>query len=114
MRGDDVRLEDILDSIAAIERYALHGREMFDADPLVQTWFLHHVQIVGEAARAPTPGLKARHPEVPWKKINGMRNIVVHYYHGISMGKVWTVAIRHLPVLKVQIEAILAQMRGDP
>ena len=114
MRGDLLRLQDVLGAITAIEPYVLLGREVFDSDPMVQVWFVRHLQIVGEASRALTPELKAAHPGIPWRDINGMRNIVVYDYHGLDIGTVWTVAESHLPVLKRQIGAILAEMRGGP
>ena len=74
---------------------------------------MRYLQIVGEASRALTPELAA-HPKIPWRHINGMRNIVVQDYHGLDIGTVWTAAESHLPVLKRQIGAILAEMRGGP
>lgn len=114
MRGDPIRLQDILDAIGAIEPLVARGREAFDADAMTQVWFIRHIQIIGEAARVLSPGLKAAHPEVPWVAINGMRNIVIHDYHGIEMAKVWNVAERDLPVLKGQVEAILAELGEAP
>ena len=51
MRDDRERLLDILEAIERIERYAARGREAFENDELLQTWVVHHVQIIGEAAR---------------------------------------------------------------
>ena len=110
MRGDQIRLQVILDAITAIEPDVATGRGVFDADPKTQVWFIRHIQIIGKAARVLTPGLKANHPEVPWSWINGMRNIVVHDYHGVEMDKVWNVAEQHLPILRAQIEAILREL----
>jgi len=45
------RLQDILDAIDHIQRYAARGREAFEADELLQNWFVRHLQIIGEAAR---------------------------------------------------------------
>lgn len=51
MRNDRERLLDITDAIAKIEKYASRGRVAFESDELVQTWMLHHLQIIGEATR---------------------------------------------------------------
>ena len=51
MRRDRQRLEDILEAIERIEKYATGGRANFDGDELVQTWVVHHLQIIGEAVR---------------------------------------------------------------
>jgi uncharacterized protein with HEPN domain len=55
MRDDRGRLEDILDAIKRIARYAKRGRPVFEEDELVHTWMIHHIQIIGEAASKLTP-----------------------------------------------------------
>lgn len=55
MRDDRDRLQDILDAIKNIERYAKRGRRLFEEDELVHTWMIHHIQIIGEAASKLTP-----------------------------------------------------------
>lgn len=49
MRDDSLRLSDILDAIAQIEKYTSAGRARFDDDELVLVWILHHVEIIGKA-----------------------------------------------------------------
>jgi uncharacterized protein with HEPN domain len=112
VRGDIERLQDILEAIAAIEPHVAMGREAFDADPMVQVWLIRHIQNIGEAARVLPAALKARHAEVPWRDINGMRNILVHVYHGVAIARVWAVAERFLPTLKTHVETILSELRG--
>ncbi len=51
MRDARERLQDILDAIDHIQRYAARGREAFEADELLQNWFVRHLQIIGDAAR---------------------------------------------------------------
>ena len=50
MRLDKEWLQDIIDAIHKIERYAAKGRNVFDEDELIQTWIIHHIQLIGEAA----------------------------------------------------------------
>jgi uncharacterized protein with HEPN domain len=107
MRDDREYLADILEAIARIEKYASRGQSAFDADELIQNWVVHHIQIIGEATGKITEELKARHPEVPWAIIKAMRNVVVHFYFGVNLTKVWQAVTVDLPVLKPQIEAIL-------
>ena len=52
MRDPKERIRDILEAIGRIERYATRGREAFEKDELIQSWFLRHLQIIGEASRA--------------------------------------------------------------
>ena len=108
MRRDRQRLEDILEAIERIEKYASGGRATFDRDELVQTWVLHHLQIIGEAVRGLSDGIRSAHPDIPWAQIAAMRNILVHDYFGIDLEEVWTAVVKDLPQLKAKIAAALA------
>lgn len=112
MRSDRERLLDIVEAIERIEKYAAQGRQAFDRDELIQNWFVRHLQIIGEAARALPAEFKDRYPEVPWLQIMGMRNILVHDYFGIDKEVVWSAVERDLPDLKGKIEAILQKLPG--
>ncbi|SRR5216684_3212089 len=110
MRDDRERLLDILEAIERIDKYASKGRSIFEDDELIQTWVLHHLQLIGEATRALSPEIKERHSEAPWAQIAGMRNILVHHYFGIDTSAVWNVVEADLPALKQRVEAILAKL----
>ena len=106
MRRDRERLQDILDAIERIDRYAQRGRGAFEQDELVQVWIVHHLEIIGEASRTITEELRAAHPEIPWPQISAMRNILVHAYFGVDTNEVWDTVVRDLPVLRKNILAI--------
>ena len=89
----------------------MRGRQAFDADELIQSWIVRHLQIIGEAARGLPEAVRAQAPAVPWAKIIGMRHILVHDYFGIDTAVVWEVVERDLPELRRQIEDLLATMR---
>ncbi|MFZ1700612.1 MAG: HepT-like ribonuclease domain-containing protein [Pyrinomonadaceae bacterium] len=80
MRDDRERLYDIIEAIDRIEKYAAKGRADFDEDELIQTWVLHHLQIIGEAVRALSTDTTSLSDDIEWQKIVGMRNILVHNY----------------------------------
>ena len=107
------RLQDILEVIEKIDRYSSKGREAFDSDELVQTWIIHHIQIIGEAARRGSDELKARHADIPWSQIIGMRNILVHDYFGVDLEEVWSTVMRDIPDLKRKIQSILKKLSPD-
>jgi uncharacterized protein with HEPN domain len=108
VRSDRERLLDILEAIERIERHAAAGRDAFERDELLQTWMVHHLQIIGEACRALSADFVRRHAHVPWPKVIGMRNILVHHYFGIDLDAVWAVIERDLPELKNEIEVLTA------
>jgi uncharacterized protein with HEPN domain len=113
VRDPAERLRDILEAIAAIERHQDGDKTAFEADELLQTWFLRHLQIIGEAARALPMEVRTMAPELPWPKIIGMRNILVHGYFDIDTGIVWQAVTNDVPVLKPAIASLLAQVESQ-
>lgn len=77
----------MLEAIRRIEAYTQRGHDAFIQDELIQTWMVHHLEILGEAARALSDGARRAAPEVPWRQVIGMRNILVHDYFGIDLGE---------------------------
>ena len=110
MRDPRERLRDILEAIERIQRYAARGREAFDSEELVQSWVVHHLQIIGEAARSIPDDVRAEAPDVPWQKITGMRHILVHDYFGIDLNLVWSVVDRELTPLQESVTRLLADL----
>lgn len=112
MRDDRERLLDIQQAIERIERYAARGRTAFEQDELIQNWMLSHIQIIGEASSAISAELRAQYPQVSWRAIIGMRNVLVHHYFGIDLDIVWNVVERNLPDLKRTVTAMLDELGG--
>ncbi len=106
-RDDTGRLEDILFCIEKIEKYSIKGKNEFLKDELIQNFFVHHIQIIGEAANALSDEFKNKHTDVPWKDIIGMRHFIVHQYVDVDLETVWEVVNRDLPKLKKQIQNLL-------
>ncbi len=113
MRSDRERVSDVLDAISQVRKYTDQGRDAFGHDEMVRVWVVHHLQIIGEAARALSDDVRQPHPEVPWPLIIGMRHILVHQYFGLKWNEVWDTVERDLPVLKRDFEAILDTLPPD-
>ncbi len=90
-----------------MDRYLDRGKAAFEQGKLLQEWFVRNSQIIGEAARALPEQIRALAPEVPWPKVIGMRNILVHGYFEINADIVWETATRDLPALRPAIEGLL-------
>ena len=88
MRDESVRLWDILEAIERIEKHTYEGQAAFVQNELIQTWVVHHIEIIGEACRSLSNEFQARHTGIPWSDIIGMRNILVHHYFGIDLDAV--------------------------
>lgn len=113
MSNDRERLLDIVEAIDRIQEQALRGRRIFETDKLVQTWMVHHIEILGEATRGISEGLRLRYPKIPWRVMVAMRNVLAHDYFGIDIEQVWATVQGDLPALRSQIEAILQDLDAE-
>ena len=86
------------------------GRDAFERDELVRVWITHHLQIIGEAARGLSLGLRSSNPELPWTQMIAMRNILVHEYFGVEPEELWATVENDLPEFKRKIEAVLREL----
>ena len=113
-RDDAVYLRHILDAIKQIEKY-LKGisKEQFMENKLLQDGVVRQLEIIGEASRHLSEGLRQRHPEVPWRQIIGMRNRIIHEYFNVDLEIVWEVVEKDLPDLKAQAHKILQKQSQE-
>lgn len=111
MNGDIIRLRHILLAIEEIASYTQGvNLEQFSSSSLIFSACVRQVAIIGEASARLSETLRNQHPEVPWKTIIGMRNIIIHNYFGVSIQFVWSTIENDLPILKTQIETILQDL----
>ena len=110
MRGDKLRLGDVIEAIAQIQKHTSSGREKFDNDELIRVWVVHHIQIIGEALSQVSDEVRIRYPQVQWAQIIAMRNIVVHAYFGVDFEAVWNVVENNLSSLKTHVETMIENL----
>lgn len=81
------------------------------------TWTIHAVvrdlEVIGEAVKCIPTEVRGRRPEVPWQRIAGLRDILIHHYFEIDLDIVWDIVQNKLPELRTQVEAILRD-NGKP
>ena len=110
MRREELYLRDILEAADHIAEFiAVSGLSGFQESELVPSAVTQKLALIGEAAARVSDELKVRRPEVPWPKIVGLRNILVHAYFGIDWDVVWRAASRRTPELREQVARILAE-----
>ena len=79
----------------------------FLSNDLLYSASAHKLTIVGEAASRMSDEIKERYPQGEWRKVIGLRNVLVHEYFGVDRPMVWEVAISEAPLLRDRIAAIL-------
>jgi uncharacterized protein with HEPN domain len=107
LRDDRERLADILEAIDRAQRYAVRGRGAFEGDELIQGWMVQQLMAIGEAASQLSGELRARSPEIPWRRIVGLRNRLVHAYFQADLALVWSVVENDLPNLRKAVADLL-------
>ncbi len=94
------RLWDMLDAARAIREFT-RGKRFEDllSDRMLRSAVERNLEILGEAARHVSPDTRARHPDIPWPSIIGLRNIIAHEYGEIRYEKLWGICENRLPGL---------------
>ena len=109
MSRDEVYLRHILDSIGRIEDYVSLGREGFFANPMAQDAVLRQLEVIGEAVKKLTTSTREQRPEIPWREIAGMRDVLIHQYFSVDLEQVWEATQQDLRPLRQAVEELLGQ-----
>lgn len=107
------RVQDILTAIATVQA-RLNGLsfEAFVADKVLVESVLYKLIVIGEAAANIPTAIKEENPELPWRKMSDMRNIVAHEYFRVEVGTVWETAQDNLPPLVEPLTGLLRRINN--
>lgn len=92
--------EDILDSIEKIQKYTT-GIQFndFEVNSMIIDAVVRNIEIIGEASKNVPDDVKEKHPEIPWRKLAGIRNRIVHEYFGVDINIIWFIVTNELTQL---------------
>jgi uncharacterized protein with HEPN domain len=104
-------IQDILDSINDIKDFvAGMSFDQFTRDRKTINAVIRSIEVIGEAAKRISQSLRSKHPEIPWKKMAGMRDKMIHEYAGVDIEILWKVATEELPLLTSPMQNILSSL----
>lgn len=107
MRTERAYLEHILHCIARIREDASDGRDAVFATATLQDAIVRNLQILCESTQRLSEPSKLRHPEVDWRGMSGLRNVLVHSYFEIDFETVWLIVERDLDGLESSVKQLL-------
>jgi len=113
-RPAETWLEDLKRAMARIRRYTKDlTYDEFVEDEKTMDAVLRNLEVIGEAARNIPEELKNRFPDVEWRRMIGLRNIITHEYFGVDMNIIWQVATRNVPETEPLVVAMLERLSED-
>ena len=105
-------LDDIIEAVRRIKEFTNNmGFDDFRADIKTQDAVVRNLEIIGEASRSISEDLKLQFPEIEWREIVDLRNLLLHEYFGVDLNIVWSIIQIDLPPFKSKIQNILLKLR---
>ena len=112
--SDAPYLYHILDAIHDIENSVKNvTKKEFIKNKDIRDANIRRLEIIGEAVKNVSKGLKQKHPDIKWKQIAGMRDKLIHHYFGVDVEAVWKVIKKDVPELKKKINTIVKSLEEE-
>lgn len=113
-RNVRIFVQDIEECIETIEEYMDDISEAtFFGERRIQDAVLRRLEIIGEAVKNLPLEFREKYPDIDWKRIAGLRDVLIHVYFGVNLERVWVIVKDDLPDLKKKIKNILDEMGRD-
>jgi uncharacterized protein with HEPN domain len=110
---DTFYLRHIRDAIVKIMEYTSVGPDRFLEESHWSDAVIRQLEIVGEATKRLSDDVRSQHPEVPWRRIAGLRDVLIHDYMGVDLDTVWEITQRQLPQLRKTVDQLLSRNDDD-
>ena len=107
MNRDTVYLRHMLEAIGKIENYVSVGRDEFMDMSHWQDGVIRQLEIIGEATKKLSQDIRRREKDIPWRRIAGLRDVLIHDYMGVDLSAVWEITQEHIPILKKSVLKLL-------
>jgi uncharacterized protein with HEPN domain len=107
MNRDQTYVNQILDAINKIQEYTVEGRDVFYETIIIQDAVMRNIEIIGEIAKRISDDFKEIYDTVPWRKMAGIRDVLIHDYDSIDMSIVWNVISMELPKIRNVLSKIV-------
>ncbi len=100
-------IDDIIVAMTDIEEFT-HGMsyDLFSGDKKTINAVIRSLEVLGEATKHIPSSFRKKYPEIPWNKMAGMRDVLIHDYMGVDLMTVWKVSQERLPELKSLFERL--------
>lgn len=110
-----LRIQDILDAIARIRQSTaeMTFEDFTNIDELLLQGIFYNFIIVGEATVNVPDEIRSRYPQIPWRSMSDMRNVIAHEYFQVNFKIVWNTIENYLPSLVPLLEELMAQELGE-
>ncbi len=106
----NILLTDILESIRKLSNYTEElSLEEFKKKELIQDGVARNLEVIGEAIKRIPDNIRVEYPQIEWKKLAGLRDILIHQYFSIDFEIIWDVVKNKIPELKMVIENLIAE-----
>lgn len=112
MMKDLPYLRHILDAILLVEEFTNCERDEFFNDRKTHSATVRQLEIIGEAVKHLSPEIRQSRPEIPWRLIAGMRDVLIHAYFKVDLITVWKVSKEDLPIIKQSVIEMIQQMES--
>lgn len=107
MNRDQTYVNQICDAINKIQDYTVEGRDVFYETIIIQDAVMRNIEIIGEIAKRVSDDFKVKYDTVPWRKMAGIRDVLIHDYDSIDMSIVWNVISMELPKIRNVLSKIV-------